>query len=681
MNIGSRSDRISEHSPGERLAADLFMLSNQFSDMRQYQDAVCALTAKRCGLAQVQIVFGTKGLFRVVGDSTLGNNPDAKQDTVESEQISPLATSELLSECLDRSMPLLRGGDHHGTSCDYWLAELCTQSLPGLLLIATRPEQRTTESNHAEISAADWDSLAACVGEAVRSLRTRLNAEGQASRFQRMLKITQAWNQTRETESLLFDMAEAATELLDAERATIFLWDRPQQRLVGRPALGVEGGELVIPENAGVVGQVVQSGEPLRVDDDIASEQRQIHRDVDEELNFETRSLVCVPLFVDGKPIGAFEVLNKSTGSFSDADLLALQDLAEHASVAIANTQHVEKLASSRRQIADEAADKVRLIGKCRAIEQLRNTINRVAPTELALLILGENGTGKEVVAQLAHYHSHRRDQVLVAVNCAAITESLLESELFGHEKGAFTDAHQARPGKFEVADGGTLFLDEIGDMSLGGQAKLLRVLEEKVVVRVGGSTPIPVDTRVIAATNQNLAELVRSKKFREDLFFRLNVVSLNLPPLRERGEDILLLANFFLDEFSRRARRKLPSFTTAAKKRLLGHSWPGNVRELRNLMERMAYLSEGDRIDAEDLAFIMSPRESDAAHDSISLDLTLADATRQFQVDFISKKIESCGGNISETADKLGLHRSNLYRKMRQLEMNEGGDDDDDLA
>ena len=183
-----------------------------------------------------------------------------------------------------------------------------------------------------------------------------------------------------------------------------------------------------------------------------------------------------------------------------------------------------------------EAAEKVRLIGESPAIEALRSIIRRVADTDLAVLILGENGTGKEVVAQSIHYLSRRRDQPFVAVNCAAIPETLAESELFGHEKGAFTDAHEARRGKFELAAGGTLFLDEIGDLSLGGQAKLLRVMEEKVLVRVGGSTPIHTDARLLAATNQNLAEMVRAKRFREDLYFRLNVVTLDLPPLRERG-------------------------------------------------------------------------------------------------------------------------------------------------
>jgi Nif-specific regulatory protein len=272
------------------------------------------------------------------------------------------------------------------------------------------------------------------------------------------------------------------------------------------------------------------------------------------------------------------------------------------------------------------------------------------------------------VVSQSIHYLSPRRDEPFIAVNCAAIAETLLESELFGHEKGAFTDAHESRQGKFELASGGTLFLDEIGDLSLSGQAKLLRVLEEKVVVRVGGSKPIHTNARVIAATNQNLAEMVRQKRFRQDLYFRLNVVTLDLPPLRDRDDDVMLLAEHFLADFCRKAHRKPLKFSAAARTRLEGHSWPGNVRELRNLMERLAYLLPGERVEADDLAFILSPAGELPA--LVGLDLPLARATDAFQIEYIKKNIERARGNMSEAAKRMGLHRSNLYRKMRQLGM-----------
>lgn len=287
------------------------------------------------------------------------------------------------------------------------------------------------------------------------------------------------------------------------------------------------------------------------------------------------------------------------------------------------------------------------------------------------MLLLGENGTGKEVVARSLHLQSRRCDQPFVAVNCAAIAETLLESELFGHQKGAFTDAVADRAGKFELASGGTLLLDEIGEMSLAGQAKLLRVLEDKVVVRVGGSTPIQTDVRVIAATNQELAKLVREKRFREDLYFRLTVVTLNLPPLRERSEDVIVLAQFFLDQFGHQIGRPPPALSEDARRRLLSHAWPGNVRELRNLMERIAYLTSGSVIEESDLAFVLSPSSSGDVS-QVPPNLTLSDATDLFQTRYIRQHIDSAAGNLAKAAERMGLHRSNLYRKMKQLGIEE---------
>lgn len=512
-----------------------------------------------------------------------------------------------------------------------------------------------------------FDSYAAVVGFSLQLARNLRQKERRIRRQQAILEIAAQWNQTQELAPLLEKMAEASTNLIQAERASIFLWDKPNKTLIGRPALGVENNELRIPDTTGIVGQVVQSGEVRSVDLDV-KEQQEIDRQVDEELGFQTHTLLCAPLIVHGEILGAFEMINKLEGNFDSEDEADLVELASHAAIALSNTQHIEELIKKQETLVNQAAAEVQMIGECQAMSDLRSSIERVADTELSVLILGENGTGKEVAGQMVHYLSKRRNEPLVAVNCAAITESLLESELFGHEKGAFTDANETRAGKFEVASGGTLFLDEIGDMSLGGQAKLLRVLEEKVVVRVGGSTPIPADVRIVAATNQNLSELVRQKKFREDLFFRLTVVTVDMPPLREREDDVIILAQYFLKNFCQQAKRKVPAFTAAARKALLQHQWPGNVRELRNMMERLAYLSQGDKIEGDDLAFIMTgPIESDS---HFSLDLNLSDATKEFQIQFIEKQIDVARGNMTDAAKRLGLHRSNLYRKMRQLGM-----------
>lgn len=491
----------------------------------------------------------------------------------------------------------------------------------------------------------------------------------QIDRLRAILEIATQWNQSQDTQSLLNQMAEASTELIGAERASIFLWDRAAKLLIGRPAMGVEGNQLVIPDDTGIVGQVIQTGQSRRVDADIEGEQAEIDRSVDKKLEYRTETILCVPMTgSQGKLLGAFELLNKIDGQFTDSDEAALHELAVHAAVAIEKTQQFETLIKKQKQMASEAAGQIQLIGKSVAMRQLSTTIEKIAGTELAVLILGENGTGKEVVSRMIHFMSQRKNEPLVAVNCAAISESLLESELFGHEKGAFTDAHEARAGKFELASGGTLFLDEIGDMSLGGQAKLLRVLEEKTVVRVGGSVPIPTDVRVCAATNQDLGELVREKKFREDLFFRLSVVTIDLPPLRDRDTDVLELAEFFLSDFSAKARKPLHVLTDGAKEKLLAHRWPGNVRELRNMMERLVYLAPDTNIDAKDFSFSVAVAPD--AENMMDLSLSLNDATKNFQVEFIHQQIESTRGNMTEAAKKLGLHRSNLYRKMRQLGM-----------
>ena len=641
MSYSIQIERLSKSPLGNELLPQLIQLALQKEGLAAFLAQLVTAVEESTpgGAISTSIVQGVKGTWRILATTqTLNSMPE-----------------EMLSEALD--------SEAYQSDGSWCAAPLRSNDQSSQLLI----QQANPLTDHAA-----WDSIAAAVELALAVFLQYREPARRVERLSAMLEMTAHWNRSRETDELLEEIAKTSTRLLNAERATIFLLNSDRQTLVGKPALGVEGGELIIPSNAGVVGEVIQTGEPRRVDSDIASEQRQIHRSVDEQLDFETHSLLCVPLINSAnQTIGAFELINKAGGNFSDSDQAALIDLAAHSAVAIENTQLVENLESKRRIVADQAAGQVQLVGSCLKIQQLKQTIERIADTDLAILITGENGTGKEIVAQMIHYLSARRDEVLVAVNCAAITESLLESELFGHEKGAFTDAHQSRAGKFELADNGTLFLDEIGDMSLGGQAKLLRVLEEKVVVRVGGSQSIPTRARVVAATNQKLAQLVEEKQFREDLFFRLNVVTIEIPPLRDRGDDIHLLAEHFLKEFCQKARRSIPKISAEAKVRLLRHPWPGNVRELRNLMERLAYLSSGDTIDVEDLAFVGSPRSTEPL---VPLNLALTEATRLFQSDYIQKQIQNAQGNMTEAASILGLHRSNLYRKMRQLEMDLDG-------
>ena len=494
-------------------------------------------------------------------------------------------------------------------------------------------------------------------------------ATRRADRLAATLKASAGFAGVHEMVPLLEQIADVATDLLACDRASIFVRDQERNELVACPALGVDSGTLRIPDDAGIVGDVIRSGQAVQVDD-VTTDER-FNPEVDKETGYTTRNLLCVPLRDgEGEIMGAFELINRLEGHFDQDDLEALEHLAGHAAVALANTREHQRLSRSRDQLTEQVARGARLIGNSPAIIALRDTIERLANTDLPVLVLGASGTGKEVVSRALHVGGSRADQPFVAVNCAAISETLLESELFGHEKGAFTDAAETRKGKFELADEGTLFLDEIGDMSPGGQAKLLRVLEQKVITRVGGSQTIPINVRVIAATNQDLSEAVSEKRFREDLFYRLSVVTLELPPLSDRPEDILPLAEHFLGDFCVEAGRSPLTLAPEAQQRLTGHTWPGNVRELRNLMERVAFLCPGDQIEIDDLAFILAPgREPDV---EMPADAGLAEATRRFQVDYIRRSIRLAANNMTEAARLLGLHRSNLYRKMGQLEMTE---------
>jgi Nif-specific regulatory protein len=485
-------------------------------------------------------------------------------------------------------------------------------------------------------------------------------------RLEALVTIARQLAEQRETLPLLEDIAGQAARLLRCDRASLFLWDRDRKELVARPALGLPNNELRVPDDAGIVGRVLHSGRPCQVD--AVEDDPAWNAQVDEGSGFRTRSLLAVPLVEGTECLGVLEAINKKQGRFTLQDAETLTALAAQAVVAIRNVREREELLRANAEHEGQARRGARIVGESLAIRALRDTVGRVARTDLPVLILGESGSGKEVVARAVHYGSARHARPFVPVNCAAIAESLLESELFGHEKGAFTGADATRQGKFELASGGTLFLDEIGDMSAGGQAKLLRVLEDRSVVRVGGSQAIPVDTRVLAATNRQLAEAVRAGKFRQDLYYRLTVVTIDLPPLRERRDDVVPLAEFFLGQFGRDAGRPRLKLGAEAKRRLKEHDWPGNVRELRNLMERVAFLCPGDTVEASDLVFILKPPAGEA--DDAFADMTLADATRAFETRHIEHAIERAGGKMTEAARLLGLQRTNLYRKMRLLKM-----------
>jgi two-component system nitrogen regulation response regulator NtrX len=309
------------------------------------------------------------------------------------------------------------------------------------------------------------------------------------------------------------------------------------------------------------------------------------------------------------------------------------------------------------------------LVGESPAIQSLKKTIFKTAPTEGRVLIFGENGTGKELVARAIHRRSPRKDRPFISLNCAALPQELVESELFGHEKGAFTGAIRKKPGRFEVADGGTLFLDEIGDMDMETQAKLLRVLEENEAVRVGGEMPFQFDVRIISATNKNLTDEIQKGRFREDLFYRLNVIPIDVPPLRERGDDIILLGRYFLKRICEKTGMGMKQWRKGAVESLQSYSWPGNIRELRNSVERLVIMSTGDTITEEEVLRVLPVSKSyPSAHEPLfqDTDRSLKERVDAYERTLLISEFKKAGGNVSQLARNLKIDRANLHRKLK---------------
>jgi two-component system nitrogen regulation response regulator NtrX len=350
--------------------------------------------------------------------------------------------------------------------------------------------------------------------------------------------------------------------------------------------------------------------------------------------------------------------------------------------ITVQNALERGRLAREVKRLAAELDRGERLIGTSHSIARLRGELEMAAGSDSRILILGENGTGKELVARQIHHYSRRSAAPFVEVNCAAIPEELIESELFGHVKGAFTGAAGDRPGRFEQADGGTLFLDEIADMSLKTQAKVLRVLQEQRFERVGGTSTIRVDVRVVAATNKDLEEEIRQNRFREDLYFRLAVIPLHVPALRERREDVPVLVEHFLAWFAQELGRKPKSVDREAMAVLGAYAWPGNVRELRNLVERLMIMAPGPTIGTADLPPAVRGQANGAERPAEALGErdfpSLREARIAFEKAYIERKLAAAEGNVSRTAQILGLERSNLYRKMRAygIEVDRAADD-----
>jgi len=409
----------------------------------------------------------------------------------------------------------------------------------------------------------------------------------------------------------------------------------------------------VLQENLGVLSTDVQSDH--------------VYREAESLLERRVHSVVAVPLEVRGKALGVLYLEASSPGSRFDSDLLQLvTTLGNITALAIENARHLERLDGENRRLHEELSITHSMVGESKAMREVYEFVSRVAGRDSTVLIFGESGTGKELVARAVHLNSPRKDKPFVAINCAAITETLLESELFGHERGSFTGAIAQKKGKLEVAEGGTVFLDEIGELALPMQAKLLRVLQEREFERVGGTRPIKLDVRLIAATNRDLKEASRTGVFRSDLYYRLNVVSLQMPPLRERRDDIPLLAAFFAAQHGEKVKRKVAGISPEARACLMRYDWPGNVRELENAIERAVVLGSTEVILAEDLPEAIL-EETAAAGEPVN---ALAEGIREAKKVLIERAIEQANGNYTEAAKILGVHANHLFRLIRTLNL-----------
>jgi Nif-specific regulatory protein len=477
-----------------------------------------------------------------------------------------------------------------------------------------------------------------------------------------LLKISSKIGTIHDLESLQWQLLGMMAEVVPAERGAILLVREGEEEISSSASWNWSRPGRPVQVSRTVVNKVLHSKNAVLVND-VAKDAAM--KNAVSLADLSVHSVLCVPLTMAERLIGAI-YLDTSSSSlrFDKAHLELMMGIAGIAALAIENSRRFEALASENERLRAESGLQYNMIGESAAMRGIYKMIAKVAAVESTVLLQGESGTGKELVARAIHHNSSRSDKPFIAINCAALTETLLESELFGHEKGAFTGAVAQKKGQLEIADSGTVFLDEIGEMAPALQAKLLRVLQEREFLHVGGTRPIKVNIRVIAATNRDLQEQVRAGRFREDLFHRLNVVSFTMPALRERGDDIILLAEHFAEKFSQQCKRRIRGISAQARSILLNYDWPGNVRELQNAVERAVVLGSSDVILPEDLPDALL--EAPAARDT-GLPRYHA-AVKDLKKDLIVKAVQQAHGSYTEAAKLLGVHPNYLHRLIRNL-------------
>jgi Nif-specific regulatory protein len=498
-------------------------------------------------------------------------------------------------------------------------------------------------------------------------------------KYTALLDISCRLNSERNFDQLLKLIADEATKHVDAERATIFILDKNKGELWAKVALGVSD-TIRFDARLGIAGAVLIAAKSLVVED--AYKSPLFYPSIDSLTGYHTRNVLSVPLRTPKQEIiGVFQVLNKREGKFTTEDEHFVLALANQAAIALENAQALSELENRQQELIEENQHLRKeveerftsrsILGTSSKINEIRSIIERTAETSVSVLITGENGTGKELSARAVHYMSSRRAKPFVAVNCAALPEALVESELFGIEKGVATGVER-RVGRIESANGGTLFLDEIGDLSLTAQAKLLRVLQEREVEWVGGRRPVPVDIRLTAATNKDLKEEIRQNRFRQDLFFRLNVIHIRMPAVREVRADIPLLATHFLRKYAREMGREIHGFSQDALKAMMTYHWPGNVRELENEVKRAVVLATGREIQAHDLSeAILEERlaaaESPESGQSSGEKQSLKDRVTTLEIQMIRDAMSQTDNDKRRASKILGLSHQGLLNKLKR--------------
>jgi Nif-specific regulatory protein len=486
----------------------------------------------------------------------------------------------------------------------------------------------------------------------------------QARDMNSLLKIATAIGGIRDQESLQWQLLGFVFDVVPAERGAVLLCDHPDEFTSTAAWDRVRGPGHPVRVSRTVVQRVLTDRVGLVVRDVAGNDAL---RQVKTLTELKVSSLLCVPLLVAQRVLGVIYLdSNNPITEFDENHLQVMTAVAGIASLAFDNVKQWEKLRQENQDLRAEIELEHNMVGASPAMRKVFDFIRRVAPTDSTVLVQGESGTGKELVAHALHRNSPRAEQPFVAINCAAITESLLESELFGHEKGSFTGAGAQKKGKVEVADGGTLFLDEIGELALGLQAKLLRVLQEREFERVGGTKPIKLDIRLVAATNRSLPEAIKAGTFRSDLYYRLNVVTLSMPALRDRREDISVLADHFVAKASRKCKARVKPLSPEALAALTHYDWPGNVRELENAIERALVLGSTDSILPDDLPEAVLEAGSTATASPDKYHGSIKETKKQL----ILQALQQANGDYIEAAKALGMHPNSLLRLVRTLDL-----------